>query len=252
MTSHSLVQKRRGKSRSYLLDGHPVPGVTTVLDVLDKPALRGWAARVCAEGAANRWDELAALPISERITTIKGLPWKDRDEAANQGTRVHGLAAQLADGQQVNVPDELAGHVAACVRYLDDTGLEPLAIERPVAHTGYGYAGTFDLLARIGGRTVLLDWKTNRSGPFPETSLQLAAYAHATHWLIGETTELSPFNVPINERWVVWLRPDGTYETRTTDISDDSFDVFCHLLAVWRLWISTDPQNRLAVAEAAS
>jgi hypothetical protein len=58
-------------------------------------------------------------------------------------------------------------------------------VEFSVASYRYGYAGTGDLIAwlTVPGASVpsswLLDVKTNRSGIYGETALQLAAYRYA-------------------------------------------------------------------------
>jgi len=198
----------RGRGHSYYLGDHKLDGVTTILsNGLPKPALVRWAANSAAELAANEWDELAQLPIAERMKRIAKGPDAARDAAAIKGTRVHALADKLANGEEVEVPEDLAGHVDACVRFLDEWQAETILAERPVYHERYLYAGTFDLLARINGKTWLLDWKTNKSGPFGDTAFQLAAYRHATHYLHPDG---DVYPMPqVDECGVVWLRSDG-------------------------------------------
>ena len=237
---------KRGPNHTYLLDGQLVPSVTQVLQAMAKPALVPWAAKVCAEQSVNRWDELSELPLSERINLIKRFPTEDRDQAANQGTKVHQLAAELSAGRQVTIPEHLTGHVTGCIRFLDDVDPQPLAIEAAVASTRYKYAGTLDQLARIEGRTILLDWKTNRSGPFGEVALQLAAYAGCDLWPDGPAPS-------IDELWVVWLRADGTYEVHLVQEPSPAYNLtaFLHLLHFWRLWCrpDVDPRSHLAILD---
>jgi hypothetical protein len=136
-----------------------------------------------------------------------------RDAAAVKGTRVHALADKLANGEEVQVPDDLAGHVEACVRFLNEWNVVTLQTERPVFHEKYLYAGTFDLLAGIddgegqGMQTWLLDFKTNKGGPFGDVAFQLAAYGNATHYLRDDGDVHA---MPIVDRYgVIWLRSDG-------------------------------------------
>src|SRR4051812_45198678 len=94
-----------GRGHSYLLDGLKVPGVTTLPGKgFPKPGLIDWAAGEVAAHAVDHWDELAALPISERLRRLEKAHNKVRDAAAVRGTRVHTLAHRLVLGEQVEVP----------------------------------------------------------------------------------------------------------------------------------------------------
>lgn len=183
----------RGKGHSYTLDGDRLPGVTTILEALRKRALENWAGNVTAEAAVNRWDELGELPLTARLEALKRARFELRDAAALTGTEVHALAWPLVTGADVEVPARHLGAVQALARFMDAWHLEPVATERPVFHPAHRWAGTFDLLAGIGGTLWLLDYKTGK-GVYPETALQLAAYAHAAYMLpeAGEPTEWVP------------------------------------------------------------
>jgi hypothetical protein len=200
-------RKNHGRGHSYWIDGAKVDGVTTVISKgLPKPALVNWAARTAAELAVDKWDELALMTPSARLTAISKGPEASRNAAGVQGTRVHALAERLVAGQEVPVPDQLAGYVDACVRFLDDFDVQPILNETSVFSRKWQYAGTLDLIAVIDGKTWLLDWKTNKSGPFGDTAFQLAAYRHAEFTLDdGEETALPE----VAECGVVWLRQDG-------------------------------------------
>lgn len=175
------------KSHHYKdAEGRRVPGVTTILgDGVPKPALINWAANTTADAAVNRWDELDALPPAKRLDELRKARYAEKDAAANKGTLVHGFGEQLVQGKSVDVPDELAGHVEAYARFLDDFAVKPVHVEFSVVSYKHGYAGTGDLIAWVTepGAMVpelwLLDLKTNRSGIFGETALQLAAYRYA-------------------------------------------------------------------------
>ena len=207
--------KRRnyGRGHSYYLGDRKLDGVTTLIsNGLPKPALVKWAANSAADLACDEWDTLAGLPISERRKRIAGAPDAKRNAAAVRGTRIHALAEPLSMGKQVNVPDELAGHVESCVRFLDEWNPEIRYVEAPVYHEKYLYAGTLDLLADIGGETWLLDYKTSASGAYGDTAFQLSAYRFATHLLDDQDEGLDPVVVTmpkVDKCGVVWLRADG-------------------------------------------
>lgn len=207
MTQTGRINK--GKGHSYLLDGEKVPGVTTIIgDGLPKPALINWSANTTAEYAVDRWDELAELSVSERLNRLKKCRFEDRDAAARRGTEVHNLAERLGRGERVDVPDELAGHVESCVAFLNDWDPEILIAERPVFSRRHKYGGTLDLIANLAdGQRWLLDYKTNRSGPFGEVALQMAAYRAADFYLDDEQNEVDMPDV--DQCGVIWLRSDG-------------------------------------------
>lgn len=181
------------KSHRYKLDGAWVPGVTTLIGKgLPKPAIPYWAARTVAEWVADNPDlteELKRLGgRGPAVAFLKEIPWQKRDDAAIRGTDVHALAERLVHGEAVDVPEHLAAHVQGYVDWLDQAQPEPLHTERPIGNRTWQYAGTFDLIARMGGETWLLDVKTS-SGVYGEMALQLAAYANAEFLLDSDGQE---------------------------------------------------------------
>lgn len=205
--------RRRNYGRNHVYvdkNGVKVPGVTKILgDGVAKPALVGWSANVTADYAVDRWDELSEMKPSERLKLLKKARYEDRDAAARRGTDVHKLAQALADGEEVTVPDELAGHVESYVRFLDDWQIEPVLNEATVVSFRHGWAGTLDLIADIPPLDVraLIDLKTSRSGIFGETALQLAAYRHADVWIDDDDAE-RPM-VDVDECYALHCRADG-------------------------------------------
>lgn len=181
------------KSHRYRLDGSWVPGVTTLIKKgLPKPALPYWSAKMVAEWVADNPDLTEDLKRlggrGPAVAYLKELPWQKRDDAAIRGTDVHALAERLAHGEEVEVPEHLAGHVQGYVDWLDANQPEVLLTERPVASRQWRYAGTFDLVAKLDGVTWLLDVKTS-SGVYGSTALQLTAYGNAEFYLAEDGTE---------------------------------------------------------------
>lgn len=176
-----LQRRNYGRGHGYKLDGEKLIGVTTAIDVLDKPALRNWYAEQAAKRAIDEWDALAELPISERMERIRYGARDTVQAAALRGTQIHDLGQKLADGLEVDVPAEHRGPVEAYARWLDAWDVETIATETPLCHTQHGYGGTADLWGRVGKRdnaVCLLDVKTGK-GVYDETGLQLAAYRYS-------------------------------------------------------------------------
>lgn len=224
-----------GRATHWYVDanGLKVPGVTTLIgNGLPKPALVGWGIKSVAEYAVNHWDALAEENVADRLKTLKGSPYADRDAAANRGTAVHALAEQLVQGVEVEVPDELAGHVESYVRFLDDWRIEPVLVERTVVNYTVGYAGTLDLICEVPGiGRVLADVKTNRSGVYGDTAFQLAAYRYAEFFIADDGTEQ-----PMPEVagcYVIHVRADG-YDFVPLEAGPTQFTEFRHIARVAR------------------
>jgi hypothetical protein len=215
----------RGRNHSYKLDGEPTPGVTTIIgDGVPKPALSYWAAKMAAEFTADNLDTLNGLDRFAIVDLVKGAPWRDRDAAARRGTEVHRLGEQLVAGEEIEVPEELTGHVDAYLRFLDDWQLDPVLVEAVVVNRTHRYLGTLDLVADLNdGHRWLLDIKTTRSGVYGETALQLSAYRHAEHYLDEDGNE-QPMP-EVDRTGVIWVRADG-YDLVPVDTGPDIYRYF--------------------------
>lgn len=229
----TIARRNHGAGHSYTIDGEKVPGVTTILrEAFPAPALMEWAGRTTAAYAVDYWDELAALPPTRRLARIDRARFEDRDNAARRGTEVHRLAERLVAGEEVDVPEELAGHVEAYVGFLDAWKVEPVLVEATVGHRAVRYCGTTDLVAdmRAGGAVErwLLDVKTARSGIFAESALQCCAYARAEVYLEGDGTERPMADLGIERVGAIHVRADG-WDVRETAWDDDVWTFFRHL-----------------------
>jgi hypothetical protein len=210
-------RRNHGRGHSYIdADGRKIPGVTTVIsNGTPKQSLIEWAGNATAAYAVDHWDELAELPPSQRLKKLQRARYEDRDAAANRGTQVHELAEQLVHGEEVTVPDELAGHVESYIRFLDDWDVEPIHTEFVVVSYRYGWAGTGDLIASLRHPTDPdarvtwgLDIKTSRSGIFGETAWQEAGYFLGSDAIIDGDGGEHP--IPDCERFgAVHVRADG-------------------------------------------
>lgn len=191
--------------------------VTSIIGVLDKPALIWWAANETAKASvltANslvaRIKEDGADEVEKWLTGARFRRPKNKLTAANLGSAFH-AAAELYALEGVRPDDELLtklvkqqgggnftgveGEVATLRLMLDqfDRWLqlatpEYIATEVCVLSPTYGYAGTADGFFIVDGQRLLLDYKTSRDqftkagkqkGPYPEVALQLAMYRFA-------------------------------------------------------------------------
>lgn len=209
-------------------NGRRVPGVTTVTDGgLPKKALIDWAGNSTAAYAVDNWDELAKLPPTARLKRIQGGRYEDKDRAANRGTEVHALAEKLITGEEVKIPEEIAGHAESYVHFLDEFDPQPILIEGTVYSIKHGYAGTLDLIADFPtiGKRLLVDLKTNRSGIFGETALQLAGYRYAEKYVDSSGAALPMLEV--DGCAAIHVRADG-FDLIPLTVSERQFRQFLY------------------------
>lgn len=141
--------------------GELVPGVTTALDMLAKPALIHWA-----------WD-----------LGMKGEDYrKYRDKMADIGTLAHYLIMGHLKGIELDISeyskndiDKAENCILSFFEWEKTHPLEPILVEEPLVSEKYQYGGTLDLLAKVNGSTTLVDFKTGKA-IYREFFYQLAAY----------------------------------------------------------------------------
>lgn len=195
----------------YLEDGREVPGVTTVLRVLDKPSLLKWAWQCGIDGKDFR--EL-------------------RDGAADVGTFVHahiaasfGSKNELPDGRAIlKSPEKRLQAIRAWrsfKRWKSQHIIEPIAVEVPRVNFLYEYGGTIDLYALVDAIETLVDIKTS-NGIWPEMEYQVAAYCHLP-------------DVFARRVLIVRFGKDGSFEEREVDNITQKFKVFEHCLEIYNL-----------------
>lgn len=228
-----------GKNHWYKLDGQRCDGVTTLIgDGLRKKALESWGIRTVAEYVADHLNEVINMRGMGRdaiIAALKQSPYTTRDEAARRGTEVHQLAEQLIQDQEVQVPVELSGHVSSYVAFLDEWEPRPVLVETAVASRKWNYAGTLDAVMDLpDGRRVIADIKTSRSGIFPETILQLAAYRFAEFYLDADGNEQPMSDLGITGALGIWVRGDG-YTIYDLPADETQHNKFLHV-AVGARW----------------
>lgn len=189
---------KSGNGHRYVdANGRSVPGVTTILKGIPKKALENWGPRATAEYALDHWDELSELPPSERLKRMTGARFEISDPAAKRGTEIHALAVELIHGEEVDVPEELTGHVESLIHFFDSYGAVPVLTEAVVFSHTHGYAGTLDAVLdfpdglpqphpwtctvlKPPALRLLIDYKPKVYG---ETALQTTGYRYADTYL---------------------------------------------------------------------
>jgi len=204
------------KRHRYAIDGLWVPGVTTILGILDKPALKQWAADMACEHIRSVWRpdvSSSAAEIESHLIAARTAHCRRAQAAKDAGSAAHlwlqghvygvrlPTPIEIRDGLKPGSalppalkdagfdsldlegrPDEwweaFASSVNAFLTWEHSHEIEYLEVELSIGDLVNGYAGTMDFLAWVDRELTLGDFKTSK-GVYPEFWLQLAAYAHA-------------------------------------------------------------------------
>lgn len=195
------------KEHMYTWGGAPVPGVTTILRVIDKPALMPWAIGV----TRDYWLEAVTAGRTD-FKAIHKESWtankKISKDAANDGTNVHQYAEAFF--KKLPLPELLTDQakrgVEAFHKWLDAHKIEILSSERRVFSKEHYFAGTCDFVAKIDGVMGVGDIKTS-SGIYPEMRMQTAAYQQALQEEKGLKFEV---------RWIIRFdKKTGEFEAKS-------------------------------------
>jgi len=239
MTTPKVATIKRGGSRLYVHPetGDKVPGVTSVLDMLPKPFLKFWAAKLVAETAvdhAGSWIGMALAGDKQgAIDYLKRAPMRNTGAAAARGTDAHVIFEDMAGGVPTGKlhPDMeiFATHFQS---FVDTFQPEFLHLEGTVWSDDPAYAGSFDWIAKIGDEVIIGDNKTTRSGVFPEVALQLNAYG-AAPWLMDKDGNKTPMP-ELAGAAVLHIVPDGWQFIPVLFDRDKLMEVFTALIKVWQ------------------
>ncbi len=194
-----------------------LPGVTTVLNILNKPGLVKWANNLGLQGID-----------SSRFTS----------EAAETGSLAHEMILAYFNKQECDTHDysarqiEKAAHSLSLFhKWVSVYQPRPILIEKQLVSSKYGYGGTLDLYAslNVSGTCFLelVDFKTG-SGPWPTHYVQLAAYKN----LLEENGHI------VENCRLLKLPADQSTQT-FSEVQllnlDRYWDLFLHCLAIYKM-----------------
>jgi predicted RecB family nuclease len=234
--TYDFALKGKGRASMPVIS---LPSVSTVLKVIDKPALVYWGFRLGIRAGLAAPELTTEEDIYEEAKNQKLTPNQQRDAGGDRGTLRHDYFERLVGGEALEPtnPDELA---LAVWWETQSKFVSPLLIEEPVWSLNHRYAGQPDLITQYQGdggrylsrdqlpqypsksRLTLYDLKTSKNIYWTHW-LQLAAYAHA----LRETHGLWP------EEWAILHVRDGRARTEFREPSHELFDAFLGALTIY-------------------
>lgn len=251
MTVPKLATARSGyggRGYRHPTTGQVVPSVTTVLRMASSPSLTQWAVDQTAAYAVANIDELLSRTEEQGWGFLRWYHKRDPkkleegfdvrnyhlgvlNDAADLGTSIHEwIEADLNGTEYPDTTfesDRFWQMVEVWDAFKRDHTVEPVLTEVTVWHADKGYAGTFDLLAKVDGVLTLLDIKSARS-IWPDHFMQLGALKNA------ETYFTEGFDGWIENDWyeVVWdVNAYGFLHIRPDDFTNDGVFVpaYCQM-----------------------
>jgi len=210
------VKDATQKSRAHIIyklpDGNKIPGVTTVLGLLNKPALIIWANRLGLQGIDSS---------------------KYRDEMADIGTLAHQMILDYFKGETTDTCEYSESQIDLAENCLisfweweKGHKIEVIMAEAQLVSNKYGYGGTIDCFCKLDGQFTLLDFKTGKA-IYPEFFYQLAAYEQ----LLAEAGQL----IEVTRILRIGRDADEGFEERSVGNLEKHFEIFTHCLAIYNL-----------------
>jgi len=195
-----------------LKDGTRVPGVTTVLGILNKPALVKWSNNLGLQGidSSKYVDDKAAIGTLAHQMIADHLRKVDTDASDYSAKQI----------------DQAENSVLSYLEWEKGHDVKPVLIEEPLVSEIYKYGGTIDCLAKIDGKPTLLDFKTGKA-IYPEMFYQLAAYSE----LLLEDGHI------LDASMILRIGRDATegFEVVKRDSLIKELEMFDHCLAIYNL-----------------
>ena len=224
-TSASPERRVKAMSKAHpryrLADGTIVPGVTTVLGKLAKPALISWANRMGLDG----------IDTSKYVDTM-----------AEVGTYCHymilcDLAGEDAETDKVSaeVRDLAENSFLSYLEWKRGKRLVPDLVEAQLVSESHRYGGTPDFFGTVDGVPTVIDFKTS-SAIFPEHIYQLAAYWH----LLAENNR----TVELARVLQIGRSNNESYSEQVFNDPADRLSLFLHLRQVYEIERKLGGSNR--------
>lgn len=178
------MAKTKAHQRYRLKDRTIVPGVTTIVGVLNKPALVPWANKMGLKG----------------IDTQRYV-----DDKADIGTLAHALIIGELTGQEIDTSEysqqQIDAAENACLSFYEWQKKHDLSIllaEEPLVSEQYKFGGQYDIYGVINGTLELLDLKTG-SGIWEEHYYQLGGYLLLLEEHNHAINQIRILNIPRSE-----------------------------------------------------
>ena len=209
------------KNHKYYLDEVEIPNVTSILDVISKPQLLGWAIKQDVGYIKENifeltLKELYSEKLEEFLEGAKNYHNTIKLAAANRGTKIHKeVENYIKTGEETK-------EIETFISWSKDNKIKFIDSERRVVSKKYLYAGTLDILINKDNKVLIADIKTG-SNIYNEAFFQTSAYQNA----------LQEAGVKIDGRIIIRLDKGNYIETIESYDFEKDFSAFLGALAIY-------------------
>ena len=228
------------KGHKYYLGEKRLTGCTTILGVIAKPFLIPWAANMAVDhiekhqviGHYNMATKTGSIEFdmgfTELLKEARKAHTRTRDKAGDVGTIVHKHCENFINTKQIQEIKDPKEKKMFDNFYLwqKKNKVKFLASERKTYHEELFFAGTFDFLCEIDGKTWLGDIKTGGNRIYPEAFFQMAGYQICEE-------ERRP-DVKIDGHIVLGLFKDGKFSEKRSISNGTNKQAFLSALNLYR------------------
>lgn len=168
---------------SYSINGEKIIGTTSVLNVLNKPAIVPWAVKITVahfESCLRPGVSYDEIQIKNMLEDAKMAHKRRSSNAMDVGTAVHDWIKNHIAGNKPPMPVNqlMQNAIGAFLKWEKDHKVKFLESERLLYSKKHNYAGTLDFIAQVDGKIKIGDFKTS-TGIYDEYWFQVAAYLQA-------------------------------------------------------------------------
>lgn len=232
------------RKHRFTVNGRPVPfSVTGCTGVIDKPALKYWAANLSRDFLLANLDTLVNSRSEDEITALVREAalqhTRYTKKAADIGTQIHKWAEAFIKAKTKKdippLPDDPLVHngVTAFLKWVDEEKVKFVSSERMIYSKRYGYAGIMDAEAVVRRRLRVVDFKTSNA-IYPEMRYQTAAYQKASEEESGK-----PYS---GHRIIVRFgKTDGEFDAVECKEVDEDYEVFLACLTIKQRTVELKP-----------
>lgn len=208
----TAAKRSRAHVRYRLSDGTLIPGVTTILGVLNKPALVGWANRMGLQGI----DTTKYVDALAEIGTI-----------AHEMILCHHRGEQFQpNGYSFDLIDRAENAMLSYFAWEKTRTVKPILCEAQLVSHKHRFGGMVDFYGEIDGVKTLVDYKTSKA-LWPEHAYQVTAYRHLLEENGHEVRAVRILRVGREES-------EG-FEDKPLANLDREWEIFQHCLALYNL-----------------
>jgi len=193
----------RASDHSYFMDGERMTGVTSILGVISKPMLIGWASRMCAEYLEKNCErnEDGLLVVSaQQLLEAKNAHTKKKEAGATAGTDTHSNAEtwiKICIEQNGGKPMGVDEIIKPFCEWAHKENITFVSSEEKLYSKQMFVAGTADFIFEKDGKRYIGDIKTYKKLWDRVPMLQCAGYGLMWREMNGKDIDgYCVFNLP--------------------------------------------------------